>query len=49
MHWFWKSMEEIAGLWSVEFTAHPSELTDIDEFTYQQWLLAVSRSLEWIV
>ena len=48
-HGFWKSMEEIASLWSVEFTAHPTDLTDKDEFTYQQWLLAVSRSLEWVV
>ena len=46
-HGFWKSMEEVASLWSVEFTAHPEDLTEIDEFTYQQWLLAVRRSLDW--
>tara|TARA_Y100000768_G_scaffold72758_1_gene51333 strand:- start:2342 stop:3820 length:1479 start_codon:yes stop_codon:yes gene_type:complete len=48
-HGFWKSLEEIASLWTVEFTAYPSEITEIDEFAYQQWLLAVKRSLEWVI
>ncbi len=48
-HGFWKSMDEITSLWSVEFTAHPTDLTEIDEFIYQQWLIAVRRSLEWII
>ena len=48
-HGFWKSMDEITRLWSVEFTAHPTDLTEADEFAYQQWLLAVSRSLEWAI
>tara|TARA_B100001769_G_C21636623_1_gene355523 strand:- start:260 stop:514 length:255 start_codon:yes stop_codon:yes gene_type:complete len=48
-HGFWKSMEEITRLWSVEFTAHPTELTEVDELLYHQWLLAVQRSLEWAI
>ncbi|MBC95894.1 glycerol kinase [bacterium] len=48
-HGFWKSLEEIASLWTVEFTACPTEITEIDEFAYQQWLLAVKRSLEWVI
>jgi len=48
-HGFWKSMDEITSLWSVEFTAHPTDLTEIDESVYQQWLLAVRRSLEWVI
>ncbi len=48
-HGFWKSLEEIASLWSVEFTAHPRELTEIDEFAHQKWLLAVRRSLDWAI
>ena len=48
-HGFWKSLEEIASLWTVEFTAYPTEITEIDEFAYQQWLLAVKRSLEWVI
>ena len=48
-HGFWKSLEEIASLWSVEFTAHPRELTEMEEFAHQKWLLAVRRSLDWAI
>ncbi len=48
-HGFWKSLEEIASLWSVEFTAYPTDLTEMDEFAHQKWLLAVRRSLDWAI
>ena len=48
-HGFWKSLEEIASLWSVEFTAYPADLTEMDEFAHEKWLLAVRRSLDWAI
>jgi glycerol kinase len=46
-HGFWKSLDEISNLWSAEFTAYPTELSEKNESLYQQWLIAVQRSLEW--